>query len=120
MRKCWCHFPVREQAPGCSRSGDHTLKLAWDYFNLQRERDELLREKLSVTYSTVIADRIMMLGLIGVVLNDRFRRAPSAVRSYLRFVGAGLRRDSVSIQQLGEVSVWERYHRKAVEEKLSS
>ena len=93
-----------------------TLKRALDFFTLQRERDELLREKLSVTYSMVIADRIMMLGLIGAGLNEKFHRAPVAVRSYLRFAGAGMRRDSVSIEQLSEVSIWERFQRKAVED----
>jgi two-component system probable response regulator PhcQ len=91
-----------------------TLKRALEYFQLLRERDELLRDKLSVTYSMVIADRIMMLGLIGAGLNEKFRNAPAAVRSYLEFVGNGLRRDSISIEHLKEISVWERFHKRAV------
>ena len=90
-----------------------TLKRALEYFLLQRERDELLRDKLSVTYSMVIADRIMMLGLIGAGLTRQFRNAPAAVRSYLDFVGHSLQRDSITIEQLKEVSVWERFHRRA-------
>lgn len=91
-----------------------TLKRALEHFQLLRERDELLRDKLSVTYSMVIVDRIMMLGLIGAGLNEKFRDAPAAVRSYLEFAGAGLQRESVRIEDLKEVSIWERYHKRAV------
>ena len=42
-----------------------TLKRALDHFHLRQERDGLLQEKLSITYTMMIADRIMMLGLIG-------------------------------------------------------
>ena len=91
-----------------------TLKQALDFFQLRRERDELLGDKLSVTYSMVLTDRIMMLGLIGVGLHERFRDAPAAVRSYLEFVGLGLRRDSISIERLNEISVWERFYKRAI------
>src|SRR6267142_903738 len=41
-----------------------TLKRGLEFFLVQRERDQLLREKMSVLHNMMIADRIVSLGLL--------------------------------------------------------
>ena len=42
-----------------------TLKRGLEFFMVQRERDQLLQEKMSVLHNMMIADRIVSLGLAG-------------------------------------------------------
>src|SRR5580765_9023479 len=46
-----------------------TLKRGLDFFMVQRERDQLLREKMSVLHIMMIADRIVSLGLLAAGLS---------------------------------------------------
>src|SRR3974377_177556 len=41
---------------------ENTLKRGLEFFIVQRERDQLLREKMSVLHNMMIADRILCLG----------------------------------------------------------
>ena len=50
-----------------------TLKRALEFFLLQRERDQLLREKLSVLHNMMIRDRIVGLGLLAAGMSHHIR-----------------------------------------------
>ena len=43
------------------------LKRAMEFFIVQKERDQLLKEKLSVLHNMLITDRIMYLGVLAIV-----------------------------------------------------
>src|SRR5258708_28916916 len=43
---------------------ENTLKRGLEFFMVQHERDQLLREKMSVLHNMMIADRIVSLGLL--------------------------------------------------------
>ena len=49
---------------------EHLLKRALEFYTVQNERDQLLREKMSVLHKMVITDRVLSLGVLaaGVTL----------------------------------------------------
>src|SRR5438309_9080617 len=52
---------------------ENTLQRGLEFFIVQRERDQLLREKMSVLYNMMIADRIVSLGLLAEGLSHNIR-----------------------------------------------
>src|SRR5260370_26146954 len=58
-----------------------TLKRGLEFFIVQRERDQLLKEKMSVLHNMMIADRIVSLGLLAAGLSHHIRNSLSAVQT---------------------------------------
>lgn len=61
-----------------------TLRRGLEFFMVQRERDMLLREKLSVLHKLVITDRLLGLGIIAAGLGNRLQNALAAVENFVR------------------------------------
>jgi two-component system probable response regulator PhcQ len=59
------------------------LMRALDYFILQRERDKLLREKLSVLQRIIIADRVRSLAVLAAGLAHHIRNSMTALNTFL-------------------------------------
>jgi len=51
----------------------NTLRRAMEFYILQQERDDLLREKLSVLHNMLITDRVISLGVLAAGLNRHLR-----------------------------------------------
>ena len=62
---------------------EQTLKQALEFFMVQDERDQLLREKMSVLRNMMIADRIVSLGLLAAGLSHHIRNSLVAVKTFL-------------------------------------
>ena len=62
---------------------EHTLKRGLEFFMVQAERDQLLREKMSVLHNMMIADRIVSLGLLAAGLSHHIRNSLVAVKTFL-------------------------------------
>ena len=60
-----------------------TLRHALEFFMVQSERDQLLREKMSVLRNMMIADRIVSLGLLAAGLSHHIRNSLVAVKTFL-------------------------------------
>src|SRR5207247_8252539 len=60
-----------------------TLKRALEFFIVQRERDQLLREKLTVLHNMMIADRMVSLGLLDDGIIYYIRISLDAVKTFL-------------------------------------
>ena len=54
---------------------ENTLKRGLEFFMVQHERDQLLREKMSVLHNMMIADRIVSLGLLAAGLSHHIRNS---------------------------------------------
>ena len=54
---------------------ESTLKRGLEFFIVQRERDQLLKEKMSVLHNMMIADRIVSLGLLAAGLSHHIRNS---------------------------------------------
>jgi two-component system probable response regulator PhcQ len=60
-----------------------SLKRGVEFFMVRRERDELLRQQLSVLRNAMIADRILGLGFLARGLSQHIRNGLVAVRTFL-------------------------------------
>lgn len=88
----------------------NTLRRALEYFLLQRERDELLLEKLSVVQNMIVADRIISLGVLAAGLSQRLRNPLDAVRTFLHQTPAKLRYEELDMNRLRDPAFWRDFH----------
>ena len=74
---------------------EHTLKRGLEFFMVQRERDQLLREKMSVLHNMMIADRIVSLGLLAAGLSHHIRNSLVAVKTFLDLAPAKMEEEKI-------------------------
>src|SRR5678815_3174274 len=77
-----------------------TLKRALEFFMVQRERDELLREKLSVLHNLMITDRVVSLGVLAAGLGHHIRNSLVAIRTFLDLAPEKLQEEKVDLEEL--------------------
>ena len=88
----------------------NTLRRAMEFFLLQKERDELMREKLSVLQNMVIADRVISLGVLASGLCQHLRNPLEAVQTFLNLTPSKLRQESVDTDRLRDPAFWQDFH----------
>src|SRR5438874_2654681 len=87
-----------------------TLKRGLEFFMVQRERDQLLMEKMSVLHNMMIADRIVSLGLLAAGLSHHIRNALVAVKTFLDLAPAKLEAEKVDLDGLRNPDFWKEYY----------
>jgi two-component system probable response regulator PhcQ len=87
-----------------------TLKRGLEFFIVQSERDQLLREKTSVLYNMMIADRIVSLGLLAAGLSHHIRNSLVAVKTFLDLAPMKMLDEKTSVQSLRNPDFWKDYH----------
>src|ERR1043166_3323593 len=87
-----------------------TLKRGLEFFLVQRERDQLLREKMSVLHNMMIADRIVSLGLLAAGLSHHIRNALVAVKTFLDLAPAKLEEENLDMNRLRNPDFWKEYY----------
>src|SRR2546430_1386707 len=87
-----------------------TLKRGLEFFMVQRERDQLLREKMSVLHNMMIADRIVSLGLLAAGLSHHIRNALVAVKTFLDLAPAKLEEEKIDLNGLRNPDFWKEYY----------
>lgn len=87
-----------------------TLKRAIEFFIVQRERDQLLREKVSVLHNLMIADRIFSLGLLAAGMSHHIRNALVAVKTFLDLAPAKLKEENLEPDRLRNPDFWKDYY----------
>jgi two-component system, probable response regulator PhcQ len=87
-----------------------TLKRGLEFFIVQRERDQLLKEKLSVLHNVMIADRIIGLGLLAAGLSHHIRNSLVAVKTFLDLAPAKLREEQLDLNSLRNPGFWKDYY----------
>src|SRR5438552_8276536 len=87
-----------------------TIKRGLEFFIVQRERDQLLKEKMSVLHNMMIADRLVSLGLLAAGLSHHIRNALVAVKTFLDLAPANLHEEKMDMEglQIGRASCRER------------
>src|SRR6185369_11686712 len=88
---------------------ESTLKRGLEFFIVQRERDYLLREKISVLHNVMIADRIVSLGLMAAGLSHHIRNSLVAVKTFLDLAPAKLKEESIDLNGLRNPNFWKDY-----------
>src|SRR6478736_7001476 len=87
-----------------------TLKRGLEFFMVQRERDQLLREKMSVLHNMMIADRIVSLGLLAAGLSHHIRNSLVAVKTFLDLAPVKLQEESLDLSGLRNPEFWKDYY----------
>ena len=89
---------------------ENTLMRGLEFFLVQRERDQLLKEKMSVLHNMMIADRIVSLGLLAAGLSHHIRNALVAVKTFLDLAPSKLREEKIESDQLRTPDFWKEYY----------
>ena len=89
---------------------EETLKRALEFFMVQQERDQLLREKMSVLHNMMIADRIVSLGLLAAGLSHHIRNSLVAVKTFLDLAPSKMAEEKVNMESLRNPDFWKEYY----------
>lgn len=87
-----------------------TLMRGLEFFMVQRERDALLREKMSALHQMVVADRLLSLGIVGSRLSLSLRNSLTAVRDFLDLAPSKLQSEVPDIHRLRNPDFWKDYY----------
>ncbi|MBI2924081.1 MAG: response regulator [Verrucomicrobia bacterium] len=89
-----------------------TLKRALEFFMVQRERDQLLQEKMSTLHKLVITDRVISLGVLAAGLGHHVRNALVAVRTFIDLAPEMLDREDLDMEALRYPNFWTDFYKK--------
>src|SRR3989442_9198548 len=89
---------------------ENTLKRGLEFFMVQRERDQLLREKMSVLHNMMIADRIVSLGLLAAGLSHHIRNSLVAVKTFLDLAPSKMEEEKIDLEGLRNPDFWKEYY----------
>jgi len=89
---------------------ENTLKHGLEFFMVQCERDQLLKEKMSVLHNMMIADRIVSLGLLAAGLSHHIRNALVAVKTFLDLAPVKLQEEELDLEALRNPDFWKEYY----------
>ena len=83
-----------------------TLRRAMEFFIVQFERDQLLREKLSVLHKMMITDRVISLGVLAAGIGHHVRNSLVAVRTFLDLAPSKLNEENLNLDELRNPNFW--------------
>src|SRR6266478_9647462 len=89
---------------------ENTLKRGLEFFMVQLERDQLLREKMSVLHNMMIADRIVSLGLLAAGLSHHIRNSLVAVKTFLDLAPSKMAEEKMDLNGLRNPDFWKEYY----------
>src|SRR5947208_17134942 len=87
-----------------------TLQRGLEFFMVQRERDQLLKEKMSVLHNMMIADRIVSLGLLAAGLSHHIRNSLVAVKTFLDLAPSKMAEEKMDLNGLRNPDFWKEYY----------
>jgi two-component system probable response regulator PhcQ len=89
---------------------EQTLKRSLEFFIVQHERDQLLREKMSVLHNMMIADRVVSLGLLAAGLSHHIRNSLVAVKTFMDLAPSKMAEEKLTLDGLRNPDFWKEYH----------
>ncbi len=89
---------------------NETLKRSLEFFLVQRERDQLLKEKMAVLHNMMIADRIVSLGMLAAGLGHHIRNALVAVKTFLDLAPSKMQEEKLQPNSLRHPEFWGEYY----------
>ncbi|HZQ48229.1 MAG TPA: hybrid sensor histidine kinase/response regulator [Verrucomicrobiae bacterium] len=87
-----------------------TLKRGLEFFMVQRERDQLLKEKMAVLQHMMVADRVISLGLLAAGLSHHIRNSLVAVKTFLDLAPVKLQEEKIDMDGLRNPEFWKEYY----------
>lgn len=91
-----------------------TLKRGLEYFMVQQERDQLLKEKTAVLHQMMVADRVVSLGLLAAGLSHHIRNSLVAVKTFLDLTPYKLKDEKINVETSANKDFWTDYYQNAL------
>ncbi len=88
---------------------EQTLKRGLAFFEVQQERDRLLREKIAVLRNMMTAEHIMRLGLLAAGMSHHINNSLVAVKTFLDLAPAKMEEEK-RVETLKDPEFWKEYH----------
>jgi two-component system probable response regulator PhcQ len=92
---------------------ESTLKHALQLYGVQRERDQLLREKVEVLHNMMVSDRIVSLGFMAAGLSHHIRNSLVPVKTFIELVPQTLREEGIEPAKAKSAEFWTEYQQTA-------
>jgi two-component system probable response regulator PhcQ len=92
---------------------ENTIKQAMQLFMVQRERDQLLREKMSVLHNMMVSDRVVSLGYMAAGMSHHIRNSLVPIKTFIDLVPQQLRDEGMDPAQSKNPEFWTEYQRTA-------
>lgn len=83
---------------------------AMEFYLIQRERDLLMREKLSALQRLMMTDRLISLGIFAAGLNHHLRNGLTAVKTFLDLAPLKLQSENVNLDDLRNPNYWNHFY----------
>lgn len=87
------------------------LRRAMEFFLTQRERDQLMREKLESLRSLMVADRLVSLGMLAAGLSHHVRNALVTIKTFLDLAPSMMREEKAQPAAVRHQEFWGEYHK---------
>ncbi|MDD5261532.1 MAG: response regulator [Methylacidiphilales bacterium] len=87
-----------------------TLKRGMEFFLVQRERDFLMKEKMSALQRLMMTDRLMSLGIFAAGLNHHLRNSLTAVKTFLDLAPFKLQSENLDLNHLRNPDYWRDFY----------
>lgn len=87
-----------------------TLRQAMEFFIVQRERDQLLQEKMEALRQLMVADRLVSLGMLTAGLSHHIRNALVTVKTFMDLAPAKMREEKTDASAVRNPDFWSEYH----------
>lgn len=91
-----------------------TLKRGLEFFMVQQERDQLLKEKMAALQHMMVADRVVSLGLLAAGLSHHIRNSLVSVKTFVDLVPSKLQEEKLDMNNLKNPDFWKDYHQNVV------
>jgi signal transduction histidine kinase len=91
-----------------------TLKRGLEFFMVQSERDQLLKEKMAALQHMMVADRVVSLGLLAAGLSHHIRNSLVSVKTFVDLVPSKLQEEKLDLNHLKNPDFWKDYHQNVV------
>lgn len=86
------------------------LRQALQFFIVQHERDQLLREKISTLHRLMFTDRLLSLGMFSTGLNHHLRNSLVAISTFLELAPVKMAEEKISPDKLRDPEYWREFH----------
>jgi two-component system probable response regulator PhcQ len=88
-----------------------TLKRAMEFFLTQRERDQLMKEKMEALRNLMVADRLVSLGVLAAGLSHHIRNALVTIKTFLDLAPNMMREEKSNPQSVRHEEFWGDYYK---------
>jgi two-component system probable response regulator PhcQ len=92
---------------------ENTIKHALQLFTVQRERDQLLREKMSVLHNMMVSDRVVSLGFMAAGMSHHIRNSLVPVKTFIDMVPEQLQAENIEVATSKNPEFWKEYQESA-------